>query len=193
MTSDSVSGDEQENQDISELINSSSDGEPVHHTLKVSTYYNKKPEPHRSTKLYRPRTAAPVGPYLRKGTGILASTVRRSAKNRDFQDQKTSPERWVFDKECNKFLRQTESWERIGKEVKKTKVYNPDHIIQHPDHIKEQHNLEMVRDQFLTLRNHRNLKPPEKENTKLVDDLELKAFGLDDSRKNKLHMRNINE
>ena len=46
--------------------------------------------------------------------------------------------------------------------------------------MKEQYNLEMVRDQFLTLRNHRNLKPPEKENTKLVDDIELKAFGLDE-------------
>ena len=62
----------------------SSDEEAAHHTLKVATYFNKtiQPKPHRSEKLYRPRTAAPVGPYLKKGTGILASTVRRNEKYR---------------------------------------------------------------------------------------------------------------
>ena len=89
-------------------------------------------------------------------------------------------------------MRQTESWEKLGKQVQQAKVFNPGQITLHPDHVKEQQNLEMVRDQFLTLKYHRNLNP-EKDNTKLVENLEEKAFGLDDSRNNKLHMRNINE
>ena len=43
------------------------------------------------------------------------------------------------------------------------------------------------------MRNHTNLKPPEKENNKLIDDLGVRNLGGDAVNTNQLHMRNINK
>ena len=60
--------------------------------------------------------------------------------------QGDSPERWIFDKETSRFVRQTESWERTGMVQKEAKVFNYSQISMHRATKEEQKQLEMVRD-----------------------------------------------
>ena len=50
----------------------------------------------------------------------------------------------------------------------------------------------MIRDTFITLKNHTNLKPPDQENNKLIDDLGVRNRAEDLENQCNLHMRNIN-